>query len=154
MFGLSGTELVIILGLALLLLGPQKLPSLARSVGKALRDVRRATDDNPGHSGCCGTAGFRYAFPIACAVTVLLAIVTISYQQTIHAYPAEAAPTSWPETISARFLPRPPVPPADGLCAFGAVAVSSGVAQIVSAFRASPLSRSAGGRLDRRDHAR
>lgn len=45
MFGMSGTELVIVLLVALLLLGPAKLPELARSLGKGLRDFRRATDD-------------------------------------------------------------------------------------------------------------
>jgi sec-independent protein translocase protein TatB len=45
MFGMSGTELAIVFVVALLLLGPTKLPELARSVGKGLRDFRRATDD-------------------------------------------------------------------------------------------------------------
>jgi sec-independent protein translocase protein TatB len=48
MFGMSGTELAIVLVLALLLLGPDKLPSLARSMGKAMRDFRRATNDIKG----------------------------------------------------------------------------------------------------------
>ena len=39
------TELVIILGLALLLLGPDQLPSLAKSLGKGMRELRKATDD-------------------------------------------------------------------------------------------------------------
>jgi amino acid transporter len=34
-----------------------------------------------------GTAAFAYAFPISAAIVVLLVIVTISYEQTIHAYP-------------------------------------------------------------------
>jgi len=34
-----------------------------------------------------GAAAFSYAFPIAIAIAVLLAIVTISYEQTIYAYP-------------------------------------------------------------------
>ncbi len=34
-----------------------------------------------------GAAAFVYAFPISLAIVILLAIVTISYQQTIHAYP-------------------------------------------------------------------
>src|ERR671938_721872 len=46
--GLSMTELIIILGLALLLLGPDQLPSLARSLGKGLRELRKATDDIKG----------------------------------------------------------------------------------------------------------
>lgn len=44
MFGLSGTELIIVLVVALLVLGPQKLPDLARNIGKGLREFRRATD--------------------------------------------------------------------------------------------------------------
>src|SRR5467141_4261985 len=45
MFGLSMTEVVIILGLALLLLGPDQLPSIAKTLGKGMREIRRATDD-------------------------------------------------------------------------------------------------------------
>ncbi|HCF60637.1 MAG TPA: Sec-independent protein translocase TatA, partial [Myxococcales bacterium] len=45
MFGMSGTEIAIVFVLALLLLGPAKLPGLARSLGKGLREFRRATDD-------------------------------------------------------------------------------------------------------------
>ena len=45
MFGMSGTELAIILILALLLLGPDKLPGLARTAGKAVRDFKKATND-------------------------------------------------------------------------------------------------------------
>src|SRR6266513_5515695 len=46
--GLSMTEVIIILALALLLLGPDQLPSLARSLGKGLRELRKATDDIKG----------------------------------------------------------------------------------------------------------
>jgi len=45
MFGMSGTEIAVLLVLALLILGPTKLPSLARMVGKGIREFRRATDD-------------------------------------------------------------------------------------------------------------
>ena len=34
-----------------------------------------------------GTAAFSYAIPISLAIVALLAIVTFSYWQTIHAYP-------------------------------------------------------------------
>ena len=46
--GLSMTELMIILGLALLLLGPDQLPTIAKSLGKGLREIRQATDDLKG----------------------------------------------------------------------------------------------------------
>ena len=45
MFGLSFWEIAIILAIALILLGPKKLPELARSLGKGLREFRRATED-------------------------------------------------------------------------------------------------------------
>ncbi len=40
MFG--STELLVILLVALLVLGPKKLPSLARALGRGLRELRRA----------------------------------------------------------------------------------------------------------------
>jgi len=46
--GLSMTELMIILGLALLLLGPDQLPTIARTLGKGIRELRKATDDIKG----------------------------------------------------------------------------------------------------------
>src|SRR3954463_293446 len=45
MLGLSMTEVVIILGLALILLGPDQLPTIAKSIGKGMREIRKATDD-------------------------------------------------------------------------------------------------------------
>ena len=45
MFGLGPTELIVILVLALVLLGPNKLPSAAVSLGKAIRQFRKATQD-------------------------------------------------------------------------------------------------------------
>ncbi len=45
MFGLGMGEVMIILVLALVLLGPQKLPDAAKQFGKAMRDFRKVTDD-------------------------------------------------------------------------------------------------------------
>ncbi len=45
MFGLSFTEVIIIAVVALLLLGPDKLPDAAKTLGKSLREIRKATDD-------------------------------------------------------------------------------------------------------------
>jgi TatA/E family protein of Tat protein translocase len=45
MFGIGGPELLLILAIALIVLGPKKLPDLARALGKGLAEFRRATDD-------------------------------------------------------------------------------------------------------------
>ena len=42
MFGLGTWEILMILIAALVFIGPSKLPSLARTMGKGMRDVRRA----------------------------------------------------------------------------------------------------------------
>uniref|UniRef100_UPI0019680EF3 Sec-independent protein translocase subunit TatA/TatB n=1 Tax=Myxococcus vastator TaxID=2709664 RepID=UPI0019680EF3 len=45
MFNIGAGEMVFILVAALLILGPQRLPELARGIGKFLREFRRQTDE-------------------------------------------------------------------------------------------------------------
>ena len=45
MLNISPGELLIILLIALLVVGPTKLPELGRSLGKGLREIRRAQDE-------------------------------------------------------------------------------------------------------------
>jgi TatA/E family protein of Tat protein translocase len=45
MLNISAQELLIILVIALLVVGPQRLPALGRSIGKGLRELRKAQDE-------------------------------------------------------------------------------------------------------------
>jgi len=45
MFGIGLPEMIIILVVALLVVGPSKLPELARTLGKAFTEFRRMADD-------------------------------------------------------------------------------------------------------------
>jgi Tat protein translocase TatB subunit len=45
MFGIGMTELLVILVIGLVVLGPKKLPELARSLGRGLAEFRRASTD-------------------------------------------------------------------------------------------------------------
>ncbi len=49
-FGIGGTELIVILGIALLFFGGSKLPSLAKGLGQSVKEFKKATkdeDDSP-----------------------------------------------------------------------------------------------------------
>ncbi len=45
MFGIGMTEMLLIAALALIVLGPKKLPDLARSLGKGFAEFKRATNE-------------------------------------------------------------------------------------------------------------
>jgi TatA/E family protein of Tat protein translocase len=45
MFGIGMTELAVIFVVALIVFGPTKLPELARSLGRAMAEFRRASTD-------------------------------------------------------------------------------------------------------------
>ena len=44
MFGLSLTEILVVLVLVLVVLGPDRIPQVARTAGKAIREIRKASN--------------------------------------------------------------------------------------------------------------
>jgi TatA/E family protein of Tat protein translocase len=45
MFGIGMPEMIMILAIALIVIGPKKLPDLAKSLGRAMREFKRATSE-------------------------------------------------------------------------------------------------------------
>lgn len=45
MFNIGMPELLLILAIALIILGPRKLPDIARALGRSLSEFRRASDE-------------------------------------------------------------------------------------------------------------
>ena len=112
-----------------------KAVGLAVFGADALSSIAYAPQETLVILAAAGTQAFGYAFPISLVITLLLVIVTISYQQTIHAYPSGGgAYTVVKENLG---VPAALVAGAALLTDYillAAVAISSGVAQIVSAF--------------------
>lgn len=114
-----------------------KAIGLAVFASDALSSTAYATQEILLILAVAGTLAFGYAFPIALAIVALLAIVTLSYEQTIHAYPNGGG-----AYIVARDNLGEGAAQAAGAALLVdyiltvAVSVSSGVAQIASAYPA------------------
>jgi len=112
-----------------------KAIGLAIFAGDALSSVAYAPQETLVILAAAGVTGFSFAFPIALIVSILLVIVTISYQQTIYAYPGGGGAY----TVARDNLGEAAAQTAGAALLIDyilltAVAVSSGTAQIVSAF--------------------
>ncbi len=112
-----------------------KAIGLAVFASDALSSTAYATQEILFILAVAGTATFGYAFPISIAIVVLMAIVTISYEQTIHAYPNGGGAY----IVSRDNLGELPAQIAGAALLTDyiltvSVSVSSGVAQITSAY--------------------
>jgi amino acid transporter len=114
-----------------------KAVGLAVFASDALSSTAYATQEILMVLAVAGTAAFGYSVPIGIAIVALMLIVSISYEQTIHAYPGGGG---------AYIVARDNLGELPALAAGAAllmdyiltvtVSISSGVAQIVSAFPA------------------
>jgi amino acid transporter len=112
-----------------------KAVGLAVFASDALSSTAYATQEILVILAAAGTIAFGYVFPISLAIVILLAIVAISYEQTIHAYP---------DGGGAYIVARDNLGEFPALTAAAAlltdyiltvsVSIASGVAQIVSAY--------------------
>lgn len=114
-----------------------KRVGLAVFASDALSSTAYATQEILGVLTVAGAAALGLIFPISIAIVILLLIVTISYEQTIHAYPGGGGAyivsrdnlgESYAQVAGAALL-------MDYILTV-AVSISAGVAQIVSAFPA------------------
>lgn len=108
---------------------------LAVFASDALSSTAYATQEILVILAAAGVGAFVYAFPISLGIVILLAIVAISYEQTIHAYPDGGGAY----IVSRDNLGDLPAQIAGAALLTDyiltvAVSVSSGVAQITSAF--------------------
>ena len=112
-----------------------KAVGLAVFASDALSSTAYASQEIMVILAVAGTAAFGYVFPISLAIVILLVIVTFSYEQTIHAYQ---------DGGGAYIVARDNLGDVPALMAAAAlltdyvltvsVSISSGVAQIVSAY--------------------
>jgi amino acid transporter len=112
-----------------------KMVGLAIFGADALSSIAYAPQETLVILAAAGTQAYGYAFPISLVITLLLIIVTISYLQTIQAYPSGGGAY----TVVKENLGEPAALIAGAALLtdyilLAAVTVASGVAQIVSAF--------------------
>ncbi len=112
-----------------------KKVGLAVFASDALSSTAYATDEILIVLFAAGTAALTLSLPIATAIIILLVIVTISYEQTIHAYPGGGGAY----IVARDNLGEAPAQVAGAALLTDyiltvAVSISSGVAQITSAF--------------------
>src|SRR5512139_6101 len=112
-----------------------KAIGLAVFASDALSSTAYATQEILGVVAAAGTIAYGFLVPISLAIITLLTIVTVSYEQTIHAYPGGGGAY----IVARDNLGELPAQTAGAALLTDyiltvAVSISSGVAQIVSAF--------------------
>jgi len=112
-----------------------KAVGLAVFASDALSSTAYATQEILGVVAVAGTMAYGYLFPISLAIVALLTVVTISYEQTIHAYPGGGGAY----IVARDNLGELPAQTAGAALLTDyiltvAVSISAGVAQIVSAY--------------------
>jgi Tat protein translocase TatB subunit len=98
MFGIGMTELMVIFVIGLVVLGPKRLPEVARTLGKSLAEFRRASNE------------MRREFMEA---TEEANIVPPALPHTAPAQPAPPTAAAVPQPAPAATAPKTDTPPGD-----------------------------------------
>src|SRR5512141_2094420 len=111
-----------------------KAIGLAVFASDALSSTAYATQESLGVLAAAGMLAYGFLFPVSLAIVVLLAIVTISYEQTVHAYPGGGGAY----IVARDNLGELPAQAAGAALLTDyvltvSVSVSSGIAQVISA---------------------
>src|SRR5262245_1299616 len=114
-----------------------KAVGLAVFASDALSSTAYATQEILVILAAAGTVAFGFLFPISIAIVILLVIVTLSYEQTIHAYPGGGGAY----IVARDNLGELPAQTAGAALLTDyiltvSVSIASGVAQLISAFPA------------------
>jgi len=104
MFGIGMPEFILIAVVALIVFGPKKLPDLAKSMGKAVREFKKATSE------------LKETMQVDTELSEVKQAFTELHSEVNHSIRAEAerpATQAAPAADPAPSIPAPP-PPADG----------------------------------------
>lgn len=115
MFGIGPGEIMLLLFLALLVLGPDKMPKVARDVGKVMNDLRRTSDElreeflNADQAVRSAIAVQPVQAPAGAPAPELTEVATVPTESAFDRELREAR-----ERLRARSAapPEPPIPPA------------------------------------------
>ncbi len=97
---LAGPDLLVVLAIAVIVFGPKRLPELAKTLGKALAEIKKTTEEIKDSIGIKELAGIRNSLTDMDLLTDLAEKVSASV-----APKEEAGPTTAPVPGSAPFSP-------------------------------------------------
>ncbi len=118
MFGIGTGELLLLLFLALLVLGPERMPKVARDIGKAMNDLRRTSDElreeflNADQTLRSAITVQPVQAPAGAPAPELTEVVAVPTESAFDRELREARERLQTQTAAPPEPPEPPVPPA------------------------------------------
>jgi TatA/E family protein of Tat protein translocase len=108
---LAGPDLLVILAIALIVFGPKKLPELARTIGKAMGELRKTTEEMKESIGIKDLEKMRSHLS---GMDLLTDLAEKTSEYMTHSDGAKDAPLSQEEPVSEKTAPLASVSPENG----------------------------------------